>query len=124
MRTTTFASPPRRVLVICIRRLGDVLLSTALIHSLRHAWPHARIEVLVNAASAPALVGNPDIDDVVVQPEKPGLWVLLRLVMRLLRSYDLAVCTLYNDRPHLYALVASSRRVTVVPPLTAPGARW
>lgn len=124
MRLLTFSSPPRRVLVICIRRLGDVLLCTALIRSLRRAWPQARIDVLVNAAAAPVLVGNADIDEILVQPEKPRWPTAWRFGRRLLRRYDLAVCTLYNDRPHLYALLASGRRAAVVPPETVPGARW
>lgn len=116
--------PPRRVLVICLRRLGDVLLSTALIRSLRRAWPEARLEVLVYASSAAALQGNPDIDALVVQPESPGLAESLQLAWRLARRYDLAVSTLYNDRPFLYALLASGTRVSVVPPATEPGAGW
>ena len=38
---------PRRVLVIVTRRIGDVLLATPLIRSLKQAWPGAQIEALV-----------------------------------------------------------------------------
>jgi heptosyltransferase-3 len=124
MRTLSLPSAPRRVLVICMRRLGDVLLSSALIRSLRRAWPEARIEVLVNAGSAPALRGNPDIDELLVQPERAGTREWLKVAARIFRRYDLAVCTMHNDRPQLYALLASSRRVTVVPAQGEPGARW
>ncbi len=116
--------PPRRVLVVCLRRLGDVLLCTALIRSLRRAWPQARIEVLVNASSAAALQGNPDIDALIVQPESPRFGDALRLAARILRRYDLAASTLYNDRPFLYGWLASRTLVSVVPPLTEPGAGW
>ena len=34
--------PPRpRILVVTLRRIGDVLLTTPLIRSLRRAWPDA-----------------------------------------------------------------------------------
>lgn len=124
MRPVTLVSVPRSVLVVCIRRLGDVLLSTALIRSIRSAWPEARIDVLVNTASAPALAGNPDIDEVLVQPPALATLAGARLLGRIFRRYDLALCTLYNDRPHLFTLLASRTRVTVVPPLTQPGSGW
>lgn len=124
MRILSLPSAPRRVLVICMRRLGDALLSSALIHSLRGAWPEARIEVLVNAGSAPALRGNPDIDELLVQPERAGVQAWLEVAARIFRRYDLAVCTLHNDRPQIYTLLASSRRVTVVPLRGEAGARW
>lgn len=115
-------SPPRRVLVICIRRLGDVLLCTPLIRSLRQAWPQARIEVLVNRSAAVTLQGNPDIDALIVQPDKPRIGDYLGLLRRIFRRYDLAVSTLYSDRPHLYALLAAPRRAGVI--ADDPGARW
>lgn len=115
---------PRRVLVICLRRLGDVLLTTPLIRSLRRAWPESRIDVLVYAAAAPVLEGNPDIDRILVEPTDASAWSWGRWAWRLLRRHDLAISTLYNDRPHLYALLAARRRVNVVPPPGAPGATW
>lgn len=107
--------PPRRILVICVRRLGDVLLSTALIAALARQWPGAHIDVLVNANAAVTLDGNPDIRTVIVQPERPKFWQVLRLVWRIFRRYSLAVCMVGNDRPYLYALMAAPLRAGVVP---------
>lgn len=115
---------PDRVLIVVTRRLGDVLLATTLIRSVRRAWPHACLEVLVNAGSAAVLDGNPDIDRLWVQPEHARVGELWRLARSLFRRYDLAISALYNDRPHLWALLASSRRAGVVPPDGHPGARW
>ena len=53
--------PPRTVLVVVTRRIGDVLLATPLIRSLKHAWPDAAIDVLVFAGTQGVLAANPDI---------------------------------------------------------------
>ena len=51
MMAARFELPARpRILVIALRRLGDVLLTTPLIRSLRRAWPDAAIDALVFAA--------------------------------------------------------------------------
>ncbi|HSN32020.1 MAG TPA: glycosyltransferase family 9 protein [Ideonella sp.] len=124
LRRLSLDAPPRRVLVVCMRRIGDVLLASALLRSVRRAWPQARVEVLVNAGSAAALQGNPDIDRLWVQPEHAGARATLALARQLWRRYDLAISALYNDRPHLWAFIASARRAGVVPPRGQSGARW
>ena len=56
------ALPARpRILVVALRRLGDVLLTTPLIRSLKRAWPDAAIDVLVFRGTEGILAGNPDI---------------------------------------------------------------
>jgi heptosyltransferase-3 len=123
-RRLPLRAAPRSVLVVCMRRIGDVLLASALVRSVRRAWPQARLEVLVNAGSAGALDGNPDIDRLWVQPERAGVRATLALAARLWRRYDLAISALYNDRPHLWAWVASAHRAGVVPARGRPGAWW
>jgi ADP-heptose:LPS heptosyltransferase len=48
-----------RVLLIQLRRLGDVVLSTALLDDLHRALPDAAVDVLVARHAAPLLVGHP-----------------------------------------------------------------
>ncbi len=102
---------PKSILVIATRRIGDVLLATPLIRSLRAAWPAARIEVLAFRNTEGFLRANPDIDRIITVAERPSLGAHLRLVGSLFRRYDLAVSTLAGDRPTLYAWVAGRRRV-------------
>jgi heptosyltransferase-3 len=116
---------PRRIAVICTRRLGDVLLATALIRSLRRvAQPGMRIEALVFPETAAALAGNPDLDAIIAVPHRPSLGEAWRLLLRIFRRYELAVSTVSSDRAHALALLCSSRRVCMIPPLDQPGARW
>ena len=109
------ALPARpKILVIALRRLGDVLLTTPLIASLRRAWPEATIDALVFADTAGILHGNPDINTVVTLPAKRTVAQSLALAARLWRRYDLAVSTQSGDRPVFFALVAGFRRVALV----------
>ncbi len=113
---------PQRVLVIITRRIGDVLLATPLIRSLKQAWPQAQIEALVYAGTEGILAANPDLHSVITIAERPGLWRHLKLVAGLLRRYDLAVSCLPGDRPTLYAWLFGKRRIG--PLLDDPKHRW
>jgi lipopolysaccharide heptosyltransferase III len=107
--------PPRpRILVITLRRLGDVLLTTPLIRSLRRAWPQARIDALVFADTAGILAGNPDLDGVVTIAARPSAWQTFVLGARLFRRYDLAISTQSGDRPTGFAIAAGRVRVAPV----------
>lgn len=115
MTAKHMALPPRpRILVIALRRLGDVLLSTPLIRSIRRAWPDARIDTLVFADTAGILEGNPDIDGVVGMPPRPSAGESIAVAARLLARYDLAVSTQVGDRPTAFAVMAAPRRVAPV----------
>jgi heptosyltransferase-3 len=106
------ALPPRpRILVVALRRLGDVLFATPLIASLRRAYPAARIEALVFADTAGMLAGNPDLDRVIPMPPERGAAPSLRLALHLFKRYDLAVSTQSGDRPTFFALLAGRRHV-------------
>ncbi|HKS86916.1 MAG TPA: glycosyltransferase family 9 protein [Pseudolabrys sp.] len=110
------AKAPSRILVISLRRLGDLLLTTPLIRSMRRAWPNAKIDALVFGNTAGIIAGNPDIDRVIEMPQRPGVGESLRLAARLWRSYDIAVSTQSGDRPTLFAFVAGGRRIGVTSP--------
>jgi len=103
-----------RILVIALRRLGDVLLTTPLIGSLRKAWPEATIEALVFADTAGILDGNPELNAVITMPPRRTLAQSLALAAKLWRGYDLAISTQPGDRPTFFAIVAGRRRVAPV----------
>lgn len=109
------ALPPHpRILVIALRRIGDVLLTTPLIRSLRRAYADARIDVLVFADTAGILDGNPDINRIITMPPRPNVWQSLACIARLFRGYDLAVSTQSGDRPTGFAILAGRLRAAPV----------
>jgi len=104
------------ILVVTLRRLGDVLLTTPLIRSMRRAWPDATIDILVFDNTASIVEGNPDIDRVIAMPARRGIFDTLRLIAPLFKRYDLAVSTQAGDRPTLFALLAGRRHVGLIDP--------
>jgi heptosyltransferase-3 len=112
MRSALPARP--RVLVVALRRIGDVLLTTPLVRSLRRAWPDAHLDMLVFADTAGILQGNPDIDTVMSMPSKDDRGAGLALAARLAKRYDLAVSTQSGDRPTFFAAIAGRRSLAPV----------
>jgi heptosyltransferase-3 len=104
-----------KILVITLRRLGDVLLTTPLVRTLRKGFPDASIDMLVFSGTEGMLAGNPDIAQVLTISRNPSLGEALRMLPRLWRSYDLAVSTQVNDRPVLCSVFAGSDQISLVP---------
>jgi lipopolysaccharide heptosyltransferase III len=98
--------PTPRVLIVALRRLGDVLLATPLIRSVKRAFPQAAIDVLVFAGTEGILTGNPDVSAVLTIPQRPGIGETLALTLRFFKRYDLALSTQTGDRPTFLAVLA------------------
>jgi ADP-heptose:LPS heptosyltransferase len=80
---------PRRILVIRRDNIGDLVLTTPLIHALRARFPAAWIGVLGNSYNTPVLAGHPDVDAVFAydkakhQPQR-SRWAVYAQTARLL----------------------------------------
>ena len=106
------ALPDRpKILVVALRRIGDVLLTTPLTHSLHRAWPEASIDMLVFADTAGILDGNPDVDYVITMPQRANFLASVGMAGRLFKRYDLAISTQSGDRPTFFAALAGRTRV-------------
>jgi heptosyltransferase-3 len=108
--------PAEKILVIVTRHLGDVLLTTPLLRSLRLAYQKALIDVLVYKGTEGILRGNPDVNNLITVNRDPSIREYVRLVARIFRRYDLSLTTQCGDRPTIYALEAAPKRVNIVPP--------
>jgi heptosyltransferase-3 len=112
----------QRILVICTRQIGDVLLTTPLIRAAKRRWPNASIDVLGFVGTLGMLKGNPDVHQLVEVPARSGWLQSVSLIRRLWRHYDLALVAQSSDRAHLYGWVAGRVRSGQVP--DEPRAWW
>ncbi len=57
---------PKKILVLLLDEIGDVLLATPALHRLRKIYPQAKIAVAVRRPGYAILSANPDIDDLIL----------------------------------------------------------
>ena len=113
---------PRTVLVAATRRIGDVLLTTPLIRTLKHAWPDVQIDVLVFAGTESVLAANPDVRRVLTIASRPGFIRHAALALAIFRRYDIALSVVPSDRPTVYAWLAGRWRAGLL--LAGTKHRW
>src|SRR5687767_5724394 len=84
-----------QILIVRLREIGDVVLTTPAVRGIRTRFPDARLTYVVEPAAAPVVIHNPHLDEVIVAPRTRGLAGCaadLALGRRLrTRGYDLAI---------------------------------
>lgn len=102
MSTTARTSPfspahaPRRVLVVRLGAIGDVIRTLPAVRLVRRTWPGAEISWAVEEGAAPLLEGHPDLDRIVLLRRRsiegglarlsPAAWAALRSFLADLRA--------------------------------------
>ncbi|MDD5462082.1 MAG: putative lipopolysaccharide heptosyltransferase III [Methylococcales bacterium] len=92
-------STVRRVLIIKLQHLGDVLLTTPVFSVLKHLYPGITVDALIYTETVPMLSGNPSVDiihEVDRSWKKRGTLQLIKHERELLqqlkaRKYDLVI---------------------------------
>lgn len=102
------------VLFVRFSSLGDVVLTTPAVRSLKAAFPGARISFLTKGAYSPLLEGHPDIDRVIAFEPRPGQggFSALTGLCRGLGTFDLVIDLHVTLRSRLVAaFLPASRKV-------------
>ncbi len=106
-------SKPRRILLIKLRAIGDVVLATPALAECRKAFPAAQIDFLTEPPSRQVLEGNPHVDHVLLYDRHAPLPERLRLLRRIRRlRYDL-VCDLFGNPRSAFLTYLSGAPVRV-----------
>lgn len=112
---------PRNILIISMRYLGDVLLTTPLIKTIKSAYPDSNIDILVYSNTAAMLEGNSDINEVITTPLRPEISDYKYLLKKIFRQYDLSIVTQSGDRRFIYGLLSAPTCISITPPKNEKG---
>jgi ADP-heptose:LPS heptosyltransferase len=83
---------PRSILVIQTAFIGDVILATAVVESLRKKFPHAQIDFLLRKGNESLLAGHPFLRDVIIFDKSKKIRNLIALIGKIRNNhYDLLV---------------------------------
>lgn len=82
----------KKILIIRLRRIGDIVMTTPAVHHLRRTFPDAEISYVVESPYADLVSGHPDLDQVLELPPGAGLSRFTSLIQRIRKgNYDAAV---------------------------------
>lgn len=111
-----------KILIINLKLIGDLIVSTPAIRSLKAAFPHSKIDVVIRKGFEQILEGNPDISLLIpFDKSSKGIGFFSRLLyelkfIKLLRSnkYDLVVAIQPGDRYAFWSYLSGApKRVGV-----------
>jgi predicted lipopolysaccharide heptosyltransferase III len=98
----------KRILLIKLRYLGDVVLCTPVLPLLRKQFPDAKMTFLVNPGTAGVLQDNPYLDEVWVLPRQ-SFWQQLRFIQRVRDAkFDTVIDLTDGDRSAFLAWVTGA----------------
>jgi heptosyltransferase-3 len=106
---STQVPPPRRILIMAMRCIGDVLLATPLAEHLQRRWPEVQLDWVVNAGTEGVLQNNPVAHQVFSLPVGAGTRASWQMLKQVFQRYDLAFSTQGSDRETLLARAAAPR---------------
>ncbi|MBI5195236.1 MAG: glycosyltransferase family 9 protein [Nitrospirae bacterium] len=113
---STFKSV-RKILVIKLRHIGDVLLSAPAMRALKESFPDAKVSVLINSGTEESLSGNPAIDELIIFDRSIKKLPLVNRIakeiafLRKIRAkgFDMAVDLTNGDRAVILSYFSGAR---------------
>ncbi len=112
---------PRRILVLRVDLIGDLVLSLTVVHLLKRTYPEAEIDLLAIPSSAKVVMHDPDLAEVI--PYDPNIWRRPKALFKLqswrelralwrhlhARHYDLAV-SVFGPWAAILAVISGAPR--------------
>ncbi len=96
------------VLVIKLRAIGDVLLSTPLVENLKKQFPHLKIDFLCEQFASDVIRGNPWVNEVITFNKKEESGIALIQKVRN-KKYDVVIDLFGNPRTALLTRLSGAK---------------
>lgn len=115
--TQTAENRIMKILVIRFRQMGDAILATALLNTLRHNFPEAEIHFVLNEKIAPLFEGHPSIDRIVTftDAERHSTFTYMKKVWRIVHEthYDVIIDMRSTTNTMLFALFSPNTKYRI-----------
>ncbi|MDP2913138.1 MAG: lipopolysaccharide heptosyltransferase II [Candidatus Omnitrophota bacterium] len=100
----------KNILIIRLDKMGDVILSTPVIKTMREAFPNSRITFMVRPYTRQIVEGNPYLDEVLVYDKDRhanSITANMKFILKLRRKkFDLALILHPTGRTHILMFLA------------------
>ncbi|MFH1239236.1 MAG: glycosyltransferase family 9 protein, partial [bacterium] len=97
----------KKILVIRLSSLGDVVLTTPVFRNIKEAWPTVWVAVLVKQEFMDVFKGNPYINEIIPFDKKKGLAFYIKEIRK--RKFDLLIDLHNNIRSNIIAAMSGIR---------------
>lgn len=107
------SSEPKKILVIQLRRIGDVLMCTPVIRALRQKYPQCHLAFLTEEESKAILETNPNLNELLVWDKnkyKNWFYVLRKIKELREKKFDLVIDLLGTPRTALACFLSGARQ--------------
>lgn len=107
----------KKILVVRFRQMGDAILATALLNTLRQSFPDAEIHFVLNDKIAPLFDGHPSIDRIITftEDERHSFFKYVKKVWSIVRKehYDVIVDMRSTINTMLFALFSPTTKYRI-----------
>ncbi len=100
----------QRILLIRLRRIGDVVMTTPAITTIREGFPSAKVTYVIDDPYRELVEGHPALDRIIILPEKLGVREFLDHIRRIRQdNYDVVIDFHGGPRAWLLTLFSGAR---------------
>lgn len=101
---------PKKILIIQLRQLGDVLLTTPAIKPLKERFPNATLTFLTEKNAYDILSGNPYLDEIIAIPRNSSIGEEIKVILDIRkRGFDLILDYMANPKTAYISLFSKAK---------------